>query len=614
MDEEYVIQKAKQALQTDPLSAKAWMLTAKTLYPNNFGVQFEAYKIEKCSGHVKETAKCFSNLIGKFQQQPEFWEEINLVTAALRMETESKENDFLCEMFKHISADVQHKLLLLTADHCKDIHERCKLLLLLLQRFPSAIRTHGSSLVETLLSHSLSASTDANCFHKLLVCDLLPLLNSQSNITLELAPKVIFTLLHKTLKLHISTLKENQQSNKDLSCSEPWSQLFCVIEFVGKQLGWDPQLVNFTNWTKENYWQRLMHFYQSANWDDFTNPKQLVYCLILFLIYCLHQYNMNMSMENYVMIEAFTDASLPSPQIPEHKAKKRKTEVDLNVPHLSTENSNKSITSNFMLAVNCWDLLHSTDEINSEFTSLSTMLGLEVWLSSFYIDYSIYKGKYEEALKRLDCDGRAPIMKAITKACIHYTQYNYLVAFENVIETLNLLPTNIGTTSTQLVVGGNQRHLHFLPLTKLAVLQFCSKLVLRSIRQKGAKSSDMAIGHTLVLMQIDWPQEEEMLPSLMEEISRAGSFAYPHFQDYLIQVDILEELAYLWSIPGGKITLDIVPNLTTRRMGTRLADKGMKDVIRQAIRKQISRCNEPIHELIHSFLIQEKLQISPTLN
>lgn len=38
-DEEYVIQKAKSALKHDQLAAKAWMITAKTLYPNNFGVQ-----------------------------------------------------------------------------------------------------------------------------------------------------------------------------------------------------------------------------------------------------------------------------------------------------------------------------------------------------------------------------------------------------------------------------------------------------------------------------------------------------------------------------------------------------------------------------------------------
>lgn len=42
-DEEYVIQRAKNALTTDPISAKAWMITAKTLYPNNFGVQVKIY-------------------------------------------------------------------------------------------------------------------------------------------------------------------------------------------------------------------------------------------------------------------------------------------------------------------------------------------------------------------------------------------------------------------------------------------------------------------------------------------------------------------------------------------------------------------------------------------
>lgn len=38
-DEDYVIHRAKIALNDDPLFAKAWMITAKCLYPNNFGVQ-----------------------------------------------------------------------------------------------------------------------------------------------------------------------------------------------------------------------------------------------------------------------------------------------------------------------------------------------------------------------------------------------------------------------------------------------------------------------------------------------------------------------------------------------------------------------------------------------
>jgi integrator complex subunit 10 len=38
-DEEYLVLRAKDALKSDPYAAKAWMLTAKTLFPNNFAVQ-----------------------------------------------------------------------------------------------------------------------------------------------------------------------------------------------------------------------------------------------------------------------------------------------------------------------------------------------------------------------------------------------------------------------------------------------------------------------------------------------------------------------------------------------------------------------------------------------
>lgn len=38
-DQDYLVLRAKNALKTDPVTAKAWMITAKTLYPTNFGVQ-----------------------------------------------------------------------------------------------------------------------------------------------------------------------------------------------------------------------------------------------------------------------------------------------------------------------------------------------------------------------------------------------------------------------------------------------------------------------------------------------------------------------------------------------------------------------------------------------
>lgn len=151
--------------------------------------------------------------------------------------------------------------------------------------------------------------------------------------------------------------------------------------------------------------------------------------------------------------------------------------------------------------------------------------------------------------------------------------------------------------------------MHFLPMTEMAVLQFCVKLLIRCILETMSKSqtyNEMAIGNLLVLAQLDWPQEEEIVPSLLEQIKARGSFHYYLFQSYVINVDILEELTFLWTNQGGQITLDIVPHLGQRRIGTRGADKGVKEEIKQAIRRQIARSNEPINQLILQFIMQER--------
>ena len=59
-DEEYLIMRSKMALEQGNVSeAKTWMLTARSIFPQNFSIQFEAYVSEKKAGNVKECAKCF---------------------------------------------------------------------------------------------------------------------------------------------------------------------------------------------------------------------------------------------------------------------------------------------------------------------------------------------------------------------------------------------------------------------------------------------------------------------------------------------------------------------------------------------------------------------------
>lgn len=42
-------------------------------------------------------------------------------------------------------AEVQHELLLLTAENCEDTMEHCRLMLLLFNKFPATISQHGVS-------------------------------------------------------------------------------------------------------------------------------------------------------------------------------------------------------------------------------------------------------------------------------------------------------------------------------------------------------------------------------------------------------------------------------------------------------------------------------------
>ncbi|XP_019767898.1 integrator complex subunit 10 [Dendroctonus ponderosae] len=636
-DEEYVIQKAKEALKIDPFAAKAWMLTAKSLYPNNFWVQFETYLIEKTAGNVKEAAKCFSDLIGKFQQTPDLWKEIEKVTAALRCETVSEDPEtlFLCGMFKHISSDVQHKLLLFTADHCGDTMEHCRLLLLLLQRFPTAISSYGPRLVDTLLyaeKHGVDTQYPINSYRKLLVCELLPLLANQE-IKLDLASKLLLKLLSKSLEYYLCILGKASATSQDSdgNMETIWFKLFCVIAFVGRQLSWEPHLTNFvTNWSKESYWQKILSAWQMKAKVSVHDDKQLLFCLSIFFLRCLQEYNMSLVPEqppgqtatSYLLVEGFTDPTLPQP-ISEPKSKKRKGDTEIihmTNPHISVPKLDlKALQSNFLMCVNCWDLISASETVHREFIKIYSHLQLDSWLSLFLIDYALYRAKYDEAITCVQklTDINVLLVKYIRLASILYIKKNFRACLEPILLALPLMPTNNpGCLSTHLIVGGNQRHLHFLPLTKMAILQYLVKVLLRCIKENMGKHgySELSIGHIFVLVQLDWPQEEDFIPMLLEEIKQHQSFQYHLFQSYIINVDIMEELTYLWTPQGGQVNLEILPNLgSQRRIGTRGADKGAKVELKQAIKRQVARSNEKLDDLLISFLQSERALIMQAL-
>lgn len=92
----------------------------------------------------------------RFQNFPDdrdIWKEIEMVTTCLRSEQCDPETEFLCQMFQHIPQDLQHRLLVMTADHSEDTMEHCKLLLLLIRKFPQTTPTHGVSNLRCLFMY-----------------------------------------------------------------------------------------------------------------------------------------------------------------------------------------------------------------------------------------------------------------------------------------------------------------------------------------------------------------------------------------------------------------------------------------------------------------------------
>jgi len=163
-----------------------------------------------------------------FPNEPGLWQEVAGITEALQSGSASISSQFHRDLFSHLPlgritgfsksiseigniyffqpSDVQHQLLLAMAERADDTSEHCRLMLVLLSRFPAAIDLHGKKLVDTLLTaekHSHYQSP-VNCFRKLLVVDLLPILLSSK--TVDIAQKQLYRLILKSIEFYLNWL------------------------------------------------------------------------------------------------------------------------------------------------------------------------------------------------------------------------------------------------------------------------------------------------------------------------------------------------------------------------------------------------------------------------
>lgn len=243
--EQYIVSQTKR-FKNDPYSAKAWMLTAKTLCPNSFTVQFENYIIEKNALNYKEAANCFGFLVTSFQQNPpsSLWDEICEITNAMRVPEEQLTplQEYYMKMFHHLNHDVQQKLFLLTVKHAENTFEQCKLLILLLKRFPQTIVTHSPGLLDMIVQ---GISIDPVQYEEMLVNEAIPLIY---NKTPELPPHLVCTIFTYCFNFYVKKLVDEPSIE---TVQDIWKKVFNILEICGKMLKWEVVLPYNKSFTKQ---------------------------------------------------------------------------------------------------------------------------------------------------------------------------------------------------------------------------------------------------------------------------------------------------------------------------------------------------------------------------
>ncbi|XP_030252177.1 integrator complex subunit 10 isoform X1 [Sparus aurata] len=731
-DCEFLVKRARELVSDDPCAAKAWLITARTLYPADFNIQYEMYIIERNAERTASAGRLLYDMFINFPDQPIVWREISVITAALRSDSQDKHAQFLRGLFETLPGRVQCEMLLKATEQCFNTLEKAEMLLLLLKRFPESVVQHGVNLGETLLEAEASENveTPVNCFRKLFVCDVLPLV--VNNMDMRLPASLMQKYMLKAAEFYIgyvtrgpspdvqiqgsqeggslkspSVSRGSQRyvidglSEKSSVVAEPWERLLDILAVVGARCEWQGDKGQRSYMDMLQRVKELCHYLPGLEGDTRSRCcSQVVICaaLVLFRSAFLYVSSVQpalfqgvnaLSSGPWILVEdlssVYNDVEVERGAM-KHAHKKRKL-ADGREKTMSSDDEeglgkgrgrhilvNKTempswseTLDSFRTARESWDLLHSHDGLETEFKKICASWKTDSWLwfRIFLTDMIIYQGQYRKALSSLhqmaavqqpqpgqqSPSGQASLehhRALIQQASCHYALGEYRMACEKLLDVVGgLVPPNQVQTKTPEDQGrvktktrkGND--LRLLPCTSKAVLPFCLQLMLACFKLRAFTDSrdDLSLGHVVVLLQHDWPQGEMLFLKAVDKIIQQGSFQYENFFNYVTNIDMLEEFAYLRTPEGGRIQLELLPNqgmliknpspalgvelntlllqgvqtMDRHHTVTRGITKGVKEDFRLAMERQVSRCGENLFSVLHRFCINEKIIIIQSL-
>uniref|UniRef100_A0A8V0XVY1 Integrator complex subunit 10 n=1 Tax=Gallus gallus TaxID=9031 RepID=A0A8V0XVY1_CHICK len=654
-DCEFLVKRARELVPGDLWAAKAWLITARSLYPADFNIQYEMYTIERNAERTASAGRLLYDMFVNFPDQPAVWREISVITAALRNDSQDKQTQFLRGLFETLPGRVQCEMLLKATEQCFNTLERAEMLLLLLRRFPETVVQHGVGLGETLLEaeNIEDQESPVNCFRKLFVCDVLPLIINNPDV--RLPASLLYKYLNKAAEFYInyvtrSTQTESQyqgsQDSSDLmspskrssqkyiidgltekssQITDPWERLFKILSVVGMRCEWQMDKGRRSFGDILHRMKDLCRYISNFDSDAHAKYKnQVVYSTMLVFFKNAFQYVSNIQpslfqgpnapnqaplilLEDVTNVYGDTDIDrnkhihkkrklaegrekTMSSDDEDPSGKARSRHIAVNKADLA---NSIEVLESFKLARESWELLCSLESLDKEFTRICLSWKTEtwLWLRIFLTDMIIYQQTCEKVLD-LMCYILLPIQEG---GKVQEEQPKVKSKFRK---------------------GSD---LKLWPCTSRAIMPYCLHLLLACFKLRAFTDNrdDTALGHVIVLLQHEWPRGENLFLKAINKICQQGNFQYENFFNYVTNIDMLEEFAYLRTQEGGKIHLELLPNqgmLIKHHTVTRGITKGVKEDFRLAMERQVSRCGENLMVVLHRFCINEKILLLQTLS
>lgn len=419
---------------------------------------------------------------------------------------------------------------------------------------------------------------------------------SETNI--ELPVDIVNRLLVTVFKYHIAMFWDQSETTggKPHIAEDSRAKIIELFQWIGKLLKWEAFQYNES---KDFYWQKLKQI------ETTTSDSKQVYYLSCFLFFIsVQDYLVSTKVRNdiqYILVDGLSDVFDTPPSI-----------NILHEPPFPPE-----AATSFLTAFKAQDLLQRNVVFFKEFNQLIFELNIARYIKRIVVDFAIYLRSNTDSYNLVFNSSLNNLEKNVRMLSLVINAPN---TTREVLEYVRLifsdLPSNLGSFLKNLALD---RSLLFLPLTRNAIVQYCTRIIISILKRKAfkenpSKADDYQLGCLLILLQLEFYENIPMVEHIFE-IIRLKGLDFPLFHSFIINIEMIEEFMNLWR--GHDVILRLSSSASTpqssRRIGTRGADKNVKEDFKQIIKQQVLRSNEDIVSLIVQFIEQEQVNLLQNL-